>query len=587
MLPHSKPHVPDVKNFPRILSESIFTVYHHVLSQLQTQCDNKPHPFQIEESNALDNVEVTERLKLRKEFLSYLRNHGNIGNIPEGTSDGMFEACTVQPTAAVGFHQDRMNCEYLDKTIAMIVPTTVSMAGKHNDNNRCLSYLFYTRKCVGQYARKISDITTFMSDPSQCYLARFCVKSLMNVGGVFDYQASLFEADESLNDIAIRLDRDPDHMCPDVKDFCGLQCFKHGAAFDKMGYYSVFVNVFLCLYYQGIVTSIDDSISLCMFFGIVCNGTSSLAAVWSSIHDNNDLVLKWLRNRHHQTKLFDCLMKLYRKRFGNTGNNKKDERVLYGNSKLPRYQYSNYASNIKENSEGVHNTIKLFLQWRDTSGKSTKEVKQHSYLLGKLKKFKGIGPLSFNQLWHSLCLCGILPVSYIQSSIVAPSSGPSKLLMTFFPYMKKQELQTRKVTEVKKALSKIGFKKITEFFIENMMCETWRIVTVKGLLMKNMTLEEKCEVLLSDKFQQCMKDSKPTRFPDLYFRNPYTDDQQHLFRVVDKELLMRPSFMRNVATGSVNLHCDIHCNSKTGQINVSWKGGLLRNLHRDCAKLFV
>jgi hypothetical protein len=193
----------------------------------------------------------------------------------------------------------------------------------------------------------------------------------MNVGGVFDYQASLFEADESLNDIAIRLENDPNHMCPDVKDFSGLQCFKHGAAFDKMGYYSVFVNVFLCLYYQGMVTSIDDSISLCMFFGVVCNGTSSLAAVWSSIHDNNDLVLKWLQKRHHQTKLFDCLMKLYRNRFGNMGIKKKDDKVLYGNSKLPRYQYSNYASNIMENSEGVHKTIKLFLQWRDTSGKST------------------------------------------------------------------------------------------------------------------------------------------------------------------------------------------------------------------------
>jgi hypothetical protein len=159
MLPHSKPHVPDVKNFPRILSESIFTVYHHVLSQLQIQCNNKPHPFQIEESNGLDNVEVTEWLKLRNEFLSYLRNHGNTGNIPIDTSDGMFEACTVQPTAALGFHQDGMNCKYLDKTIAMIVPTTVSMAGKDNDNNRCLSYLFYTRNCVTQYAKKISDIT--------------------------------------------------------------------------------------------------------------------------------------------------------------------------------------------------------------------------------------------------------------------------------------------------------------------------------------------------------------------------------------------------------------------------------------------
>jgi len=587
MLPHSKPHVPDVKKYPRILSESIFTVYHHVMSQLQRKFDNKPHPFEIKDSNGFDNVEVTERLQLRNEFLSYFKNQGNEGDISLGTCDRMFEACTVQPTAALGFHQDRMNCDYMDKTIAMIVPTTATTTERKNNSNSCLTYLFYTRKCVGQYARKISDINNFITDPSQCDLTRFCLKSLMNVGGVFDYQASLFEAQESLNDIGNRLENNVDNMCADVKEFCGLQCFKHGAAFDKMGYYSIFVNVFLCLYYQGMVASIDDSISLCMFFGLVCNGTSSLAAVWSSIYENNDLVLKWLRKRHNHTKLFDCLMKMYRKRFSTVGNKKKDDKVLYGNSKLPRYQYSNYSSNIMENSESVHNKIKLFLEWRDTSGKSKKESKQHTYLFNKLKEIKGIGPLSFNQLWHSLCLCGILPVGYIQSCIVAPASGPAKLLMTFFPSIKKQDLQMKKVADVKNALSKLGFKKVTEFFIENMMCECWRIVAMKGFFMKNMTLGDKCEVLLSSNVQQSIKDSKPTRYPDLYFRNPYTGDYQHLFRVVDKELLMRPSFMPNVATGSVNLHCDIQCNRTTGDIKVVWKGDLLKKMDRDTAELFA
>jgi hypothetical protein len=49
--------------------------------------------------------------------------------------------------------------------------------------------------------------------------------------------------------------------------------FKHGAAFDKMGYFSILLNVFMSMFYMDILKMIDDSISLCMYFGLVCNGT--------------------------------------------------------------------------------------------------------------------------------------------------------------------------------------------------------------------------------------------------------------------------------------------------------------------------
>ena len=76
-----------------------------------------------------------------------------------------------------------------------------------------------------------------------------------------------------------------EYSCPDVETFCGLPCFKHGAAFDKMGYYSLLVNVFFTFYYKGIITNIDDSICLCMFFDLICNGTSALAAGWGCFYD--------------------------------------------------------------------------------------------------------------------------------------------------------------------------------------------------------------------------------------------------------------------------------------------------------------
>ena len=145
---------------------------------------------------------------------------------------------------------------------------------------------------------------------------------MLQVGSVFDYQGSLFEAEKSLNDIALELGAHKDFTCPGIEDYCGMSCFKHGAAFDKMlGYYSIFVNVFMCFHYNGIASTKDDAVSLCVFFGFMCNGTTSLAGVWQSCYDVGiGACLQWMGKKNHSTKLFDLLLKLFHARF--QGNDK-------------------------------------------------------------------------------------------------------------------------------------------------------------------------------------------------------------------------------------------------------------------------
>jgi hypothetical protein len=58
---------------------------------------------------------------------------------------------------------------------------------------------------------------------------------------------SLFEAEEPLNKIARSFKDVKDYSCPDVEAFSALHCFKHGAAFDKMGYYS-FLSMYSLLF---------------------------------------------------------------------------------------------------------------------------------------------------------------------------------------------------------------------------------------------------------------------------------------------------------------------------------------------------
>jgi hypothetical protein len=471
----------------------------------------------------------------------------------------------------------------MDTTIAMIVPSSITNERGDNKEN-CLTFLFYTRKCVNDHALKMSTIHRYATDSSNCDLTRLCIKCILQVGGVFDYQGALFEADKSLNDIALELHGNKHFSCRDVEEFCGLSCFKHGAAFDKMGYYSLFVNVFLSLHYKGISTTVDDSISLCMFFGLICNGTSALAAVWQTLHDMIQKVINWLNDRDYPTKLFKLLLKLYRVK---VQSDDKNTTVLYGNSKSPRFQYANYSSIVAENASDIHKTIKEFVTWKNGEGKGKSKSSQHSYLYNKLKKVKGIGPLSFNQLWHSMCLCGILPPTHIQCTAVAPGSGPAKLIKTFYPYISKPELFSKKISDVRAELSKVGLKKISEFFIENLFCEVWRIANVNKLLVKKQgAKEDNCAMFLSDDFQDYIRNAKPTRNPDIYYMNPFTNDYQHLFRV-DTELIMRPSFAGNSNASSINLKTIIHHDINSGDTVVTLQGDYLTTIGMEPSQLFV
>jgi hypothetical protein len=62
-------------------------------------------------------------------------------------STNIFEACTVQPTSALGFHNDAMNCPMIDNTIACFIPCI------HTETNEryCLSFLYYSMKCVEEH----------------------------------------------------------------------------------------------------------------------------------------------------------------------------------------------------------------------------------------------------------------------------------------------------------------------------------------------------------------------------------------------------------------------------------------------------
>jgi hypothetical protein len=83
----------------------------------------------------------------------------------------------------------------------------------------------------------------------------------------------------------------------------------------------------------------------------------------------------------------------------------KNSAQLLGNCKSPHFQYSNYANIVVKNCIDLHSTVKQFISQIKEQQVKHSPTEHHEYLYGKLKKIKGVGPLSYNQFWHSLCLC--------------------------------------------------------------------------------------------------------------------------------------------------------------------------------------
>lgn len=583
MLPHSTPFVPSAKKRDALLLQKIREAYlfsSKVVRDFHKRMKVQGHPFSIEGRGDMTHEERNIRTRLRCQL--YHAIFGGVDDEGEQNfkcQDTMFESCSVQTTGKLHFHRDVLNCPKMDETVAVHVPS------QHDFGDKCISFLFYTRKCVGDFSKKRASMEEYLiNSKTNCKLTILCLKSILEVNGIFNYLGSLFESNRSFKSIASSLQRHPEYQCHEVAQFAGLSCIKHGAAFDKMGYYSVFLNVLLSFHYLRIIQTVDDVISLCIYFGLLCNGTSNLAAAWKDIEADKEYALEYLSHHKKNTSLFSLLIKMEENRRKKDSINTKN----LGSCKLPRYQYANYSAHIVQEIDLIHCFIKDFMYQNNRTSFSTADSDyHHGQLYDTLQTVKGIGPLSYNQLWHSLCLSGILPLNYIQSLAVAATSGPGKLIQTFYPKCKSERALLIKMNEVKGVINGLGLTRINKFVLENGMCELYRLGVRTKLVTQKMNVQERRRGYASEQFHDALVRSPPTKNPDLYFLNPFTMEWQHLFRVGDKGLQMRPSFLDNCDTSSSNLNVVISYGKDDEVMTVSIDGPYLKKARMDPSILFI
>ena len=133
---------------------------------------------------------------------------------------------------------------------------------------------------------------------------------------------------------------------------------------------------------------------------------------------------------------------------------------------LPRFQYPGYAADIIDNHKELAVSLLSFLSKCSLQNTSENVFNMHNELYNMLcnLKLKGIGPMTFNQFWHSLCLYGLLPVSFINFSMISVTAGPANLIQqTFYPNQKTQKEMNKRMHSLKSKFIDLGFKKVSDF----------------------------------------------------------------------------------------------------------------------------
>jgi hypothetical protein len=56
--------------------------------------------------------------------------------------------------------------------------------------------------------------------------------------------------------------------------------------------------------------NVDDAVSICIYFGLLCNGTSNLAAAWKDLERNKEYALQWIAENTDKTRVFNLLIQM-------------------------------------------------------------------------------------------------------------------------------------------------------------------------------------------------------------------------------------------------------------------------------------
>jgi len=560
MLPQSKPILSERKNnVPSSLDKEIVIEYGAHVSRL---CKDLLHldPFLLPQSES--SVYVRERCELRREFIDNLDPHHKIVDKFGITPALFFENCTGRENCFLGLHRDKDNCPLYDRTVsctANLDQVEVFAGCKDDmydkqvfnvseDGMISMNMLQYTRSTANGFPRGCQIRSEYLECNKSCDLTKLCARVLSLTGSAVDYQGHLWEHPCSFQDRAMQLRRASIVTNKDcyktMENFTPStsMILKTCASFDKSGYYAIYEHVNISFYAHKFLRNKNDAICLCFFFGLLQNGTFVLAKVWEAMIVNKVSELdKIRRGRPGMEHIFLerlLLTERYLHLKGMLMRKEvcKDDDYLpaikniiskkTGACPAPRFQYDCGVSKLR------HHRAEVFQYLRALIADVGKGINNPEQFLARVTTLYSAGPIHANQFLHACCLSGLVPLSWMKSIRISPKSAPAELIQLFNGQTGNdnqffQGLLSR--------LHRLGFKKLTPFFLDNVLCELNRIAKTRK------SGEFSVEEMRSDRFLERIRQNTVSTHPDLYFEDKSLGQFQHLFRVVDDDLFIRDS----------------------------------------------
>ena len=566
MLPQSKP----IPNF-KVEENSLTSNQRYSYLKLHLQCLRFAQDLFDMDPYSVSNPSSAygkERLSLRQSFADFLDPHG-VSFVEDGTNScNIAESFTGRENDFVLCHKDSKNCREQDVTISLSMlfdPSNISLNPNDEESSIMkrfnpsssgkisLNFLSYSRDAVHCHSLWKSKQQSFIKDSKSCKLVVMCMKLLDLKNCKVDYQGFLWESEQSFNDKASLLSKSDQHKLNKHDSLTKIQWFgpntKHlklPAAFNKMGYYSSFLHIFHSFHAHGFIIKKVDVVDICIYFGLMSNGTSALARIWCQLLDDKALC----KQRISEFGLFQTMCYYERKA------RKEEHAILYPgddpkkirvNQKLgacicPRYQFDHSYVHIKKELVTIRATIMKLSANAIVTKPSSSNTVAYELISLTIQSIQSIGHMKFHQFLHASCLTGLFPLSLLKVFQTGSGSfGPSKIIDSFYPPKETKLKRNDVLKNTCQQLNANGYQKLSPFFLENMLCEVNRIAQSKKLDSESL----KCFLLSSDKLLSPVKTTSVTTHPDVYYYDKEINKYQHLFNVIGDTLYVRNSSFTN------------------------------------------
>ena len=353
----------------------------------------------------------------------------------------------------------------------------------------------YMKGIMDSYVKRLDNLDQLKKKNMLSRIVVWCLTENMNTH--FDYRGFIFDRPDF-----------PDYFQHKAKDlsekgsFYKDKCLEVTPAFDKMGYYSLIIEVWnfiTCKFLKK--TTVIDAINYAFFGCLSCNGTIILYRICLEIFKNKQKAITILKNSKNLFRFLQNMDEFIADLQAEESSS--DTPRLCGSCAPCRSQYSVVAmttdwSTITNEFMDVINVAfydskpeTLSTKWKTIAKKLT----GHDLIAKYVVSCHGVSHYLGHTLISVLCLMGVCPLQTYSNALISTDwsngSGTVKLVAACVPENQRAGKNPMScIGEVKDDINTImGTESLSIGFSENLGCEGWRTYTAKlaklGLKYKN------------------------------------------------------------------------------------------------------